>query len=62
MAIHKILKEGRTCELDQDVVRWSTLHLIGRIPISGNMMMAQARIFLEELNLRVSKDGCTNLN
>jgi hypothetical protein len=26
VAIPKILKEGKRCELDQDVVRWSTLH------------------------------------
>jgi len=40
MAIPKILKEGKSCELDQDVVRWSTLHWIGHVPILGNMMMA----------------------
>jgi hypothetical protein len=51
MAIPKILKEGKSCELDQDVVRWSTLHWIGHVPILGNMMMAQTQIFLKELNL-----------
>ena len=51
VAILKILKEGKSCVLDQNVVGWSTLHWTGHVPTSCNMMMAQTQIFLKELNL-----------
>lgn len=51
MEVRKTLKEGKSSDLDSALIQWFKLRRAGNVPVSGEMLMAQAKIFHAELNL-----------
>uniref|UniRef100_A0A8C3F5U8 HTH CENPB-type domain-containing protein n=1 Tax=Chrysemys picta bellii TaxID=8478 RepID=A0A8C3F5U8_CHRPI len=52
MSIHKTLKEGKSSDFDSALIHWFKLRRNEGVRISGEMVMAQAKIFHKELNLQ----------
>uniref|UniRef100_A0A674I1K7 HTH CENPB-type domain-containing protein n=1 Tax=Terrapene triunguis TaxID=2587831 RepID=A0A674I1K7_9SAUR len=52
MSIRKTLKEGKSSDFDSALIHWFKLCRNEGIRISGEMVMAQAKIFHKELNLQ----------
>ncbi|XP_045117287.1 tigger transposable element-derived protein 2-like [Portunus trituberculatus] len=52
MEVRRTLKEGRSSDLDSALIQWFKLLRAGNVPVSGEMIMAQAKIFHAELDLQ----------
>ncbi|CAM5139225.1 unnamed protein product [Eretmochelys imbricata] len=52
MSVHKTLKEGKSSDLDSTLIHWFKLCRNEGVRISGEMMVAQTKIFHKELNLQ----------
>ena len=52
MEVHRTLKEGKSSDLDCALIQWFKLWCAGNLPVSGEMLMVQAKIFHAELNLQ----------
>ena len=52
MNVCETLKEGKTSDFDSALIQWFKLWRSGNVPVSGKMIMAQAKILHKELNLQ----------
>uniref|UniRef100_UPI00398F7695 general transcription factor II-I-like isoform X2 n=1 Tax=Pristiophorus japonicus TaxID=55135 RepID=UPI00398F7695 len=52
MTFRKTLKEGKSSDLDSALIQWFRLRRSDGVSISGEMVMAQAKIFHQELDLQ----------